>query len=103
MRIEISHRCSCRSGFTRRHFLGALGALATAGTATSAAPSSGERCVDVHHHISPPEWVAALKKSQLDTPPVNNWTVQRSLDDMDKAGVATSVTSPTLPAVRFLR
>jgi len=102
MRIEISHRGSCRCGFTRRHFLGALGALATAGTATSAAPPAGERCVDVHHHVSPPEWVAALKKSKLDTPPVNNWTVQRSLDDMDKAGVATSVTSPTLPAVSFL-
>jgi 6-methylsalicylate decarboxylase len=58
--------------------------------------------IDVHHHICPPEWVSALKKSHLDSPPVNNWTPQRSLDDMDKAGIATSMTSPTLPAVGFL-
>lgn len=94
-------------GTTRREFLGAMGAmgamgaLAASGCATYSMRAGPHR-IDVHHHISPPPWVAALKKSKLDSPPVNNWTPQRSLDDMDKAGVATSMTSPTLPALGFL-
>ena len=97
----------CHPGTTRREFLGAMGAIGTMGAlaASGCATSSmrtGPHRIDVHHHISPPPWVAALKKSKLDSPPVNNWTPQRSLDDMDKAGVATSMTSPTLPAVGFL-
>lgn len=94
----------CHPAITRRDFLGAIGAmgaLAASGCATSSMRASPHR-IDVHHHISPPPWVAALKKSKRDSPPVNNWTPQRSLDDMDKAGVAISMTSPTLPAVGFL-
>ncbi len=90
---------------TRRGFLGAVGALGVlgaSGCANLAPVASAAHRIDVHHHISPPEWVSALKKSQLDTPPVNDWTPARSLEDMDKAGIATSITSPTLPAVGFL-
>jgi predicted TIM-barrel fold metal-dependent hydrolase len=58
--------------------------------------------IDVHHHISPVPWVDALKKARPDSPPVNNWTPQKSLDDMDQGGVATAIVSPTLPAVGFL-
>ncbi len=108
MSEHSAYRCACHPVATspnlgRRSFLGAaasMGALAATGCATTGA--SNNKRIDVHHHISPPEWVAALKKSKLDTPPVNNWTPQRSLDDMDKAGVTTAITSPTLPAVSFL-
>jgi len=78
----------------------ALGALAAAGCTTPAA--AGPHRIDVHHHISPPPWVTALKAAKLDSPPVNSWTPQRSIDDLDKGGVATAITSPTLPAVGFL-
>lgn len=78
----------------------ALGALAASGCA-AVAPSGPYR-IDVHHHISPPPWVTALKAAKLDSPPVNNWTPQKSIDDLDKGGVATAITSPTLPAVGFL-
>ena len=78
----------------------ALGALAATGCATTGA--AGPHRIDVHHHISPPAWVNALKAARLDSPPVNNWTPQRSIEDMDKAGIATAMTSPTLPAVGFL-
>ena len=104
---DLTLACACHPRTTRRGFLtalgaaGTLGALATAGCATGPTVSRPHR-IDVHHHISPPAWVAALKKSQMDSPPVNNWTPQRSLDDMNKAGVATAMTSPTLPAVGFL-
>ena len=99
--------CACHSGASRRGFLqslaglGAVGALGASGCASVVTPGKPHR-IDVHHHISPPSWVTALKKAKLDTPPVNNWTPQKSLDDMDLAGIATSMTSPTLPAVGFL-
>lgn len=104
--------CACGQahpfGLQRRRLLagmGALSALGTVGLAGCAAPATGPAAphrIDVHHHISPPEWVVALKKHQQDTPPVTNWTPSRSLEDMDKAGIATSITSPTQPAVGFL-
>jgi 6-methylsalicylate decarboxylase len=115
--VDQSLLCSCNST-TRRGFLtGSLSSLSLAGLGSTSLGGLGlstlTACVstptapktpriDVHHHIAPPPWVSALKKVKLDSPPVNNWTVQRSLDDMDKAGITTSMTSPTLPAVGFL-
>ncbi len=118
---EYSSFCHCcaapgASSATRRGFLGAMGSIGTLGASASlgsfatlgladsalAQPAVKPHRIDVHHHLSPPEWVSALKKSNLDSPPVNDWTPQRSLDDMDKAGIATAMTSPTLPAVGFL-
>lgn len=101
---SISQSCVCHPGITRRSFLGAMGAIGAFAAGGCATPSIGARPhrIDVHHHISPPPWVAALKKSKLDSPPVNDWTPQRSLDDMNAAGVEISMTSPTLPALDFL-
>ena len=93
--------CACCSGWTRRGFLGALGALGVAAAGARAA-TDAPRIIDVHHHISPPSWVAALRRARLDSPAVNDWTPQRSIEVMDRGGVATAVTSPTLPAVAFL-
>jgi predicted TIM-barrel fold metal-dependent hydrolase len=53
--------------------------------------------IDVHHHIVSPGFVAELK-SMLQ-PPTLNWTPERSIEDMDKAGVATAITSVTTPGV----
>lgn len=92
---------------SRRSLLGggaALAALSAAGfpmPALAQAPAKGHR-IDVHHHISPPLWVEALKKANKANPPIVNWSVQRTLDDMDKGGVATSITSPTTPQVQFM-
>ena len=33
---------------------------------------------------------------------MSGWTPQRSIEDMDKAGIATAMTSPTTPQVGFL-
>jgi len=104
MMLDHGRMCACHPNLSRRGFIGAagaFGALAATGCAQMGAPARPHR-IDVHHHISPPAWVAALKKSKLDSPPVNDWTPRRSLDDMDRAGIATSMTSPTLPAVGFL-
>lgn len=73
-----------------------------AAAARTAASGTASR-IDVHHHLSPPTWLAAVQKAGLDNPPMNDWTPQRSLQAMDEAGVALSVTSPTTPQVGFLQ
>jgi predicted TIM-barrel fold metal-dependent hydrolase len=82
----------------RRPFL--VGAVALA--ATRARAEDTPHRIDVHHHIVPPTWLAALKQAKLDNPPLSSWTPQRSIEDMDAAGIATAVTSPTAPQVGFL-
>jgi 6-methylsalicylate decarboxylase len=57
--------------------------------------------IDVHHHHTPPPYLAALTARNIPGP-VRDWTPEKSLADMDKAGVATSLTSITTPALRFL-
>ena len=53
--------------------------------------------IDVHHHIVSPGFVEELKS--LLQPPTLSWTPARSIEDMDKAGVATAITSVTTPGV----
>jgi predicted TIM-barrel fold metal-dependent hydrolase len=57
--------------------------------------------IDVHHHVSPPAFVTALIKHQSGERPMLDWTPARSIEDMDRAGVARSVTSITTPGVWF--
>lgn len=90
--------CSCHSFLSRRGFLTGATALA----ATAARAQTAPRRVDVHHHITAPTWLDAVKKARLDNPPMSNWTPQRSIEDMDKAGTATAITSPTTPQIGFL-
>lgn len=110
--------CSCCApqsttgtmNFTRRGLL--AGVSAVAGTTAFSAAGIGligkavaqakPHRIDVHHHIAAPVWVDALKKAGKSNPVVNNWTIAKSLEDMDKAGVATAMTSPTTPQVGFL-
>jgi len=100
--------CEPPAAVSRRGFVAggvaAVGAglLAASGFAPKAVAQAQPHRIDVHHHISPPTWLDAVKKVKLDNPPLTNWSVQKSLDDMDKAGIATSITSPTTPQVGFL-
>jgi 6-methylsalicylate decarboxylase len=91
---------------TRRSLVlgaGAAGLFATGMCGCGVAHAQGKpHRIDVHHHVTPPTWHAAIKKAKFDSPPLNNWSVQKSLDEMDKAGVATSMLSPTQPQVTFL-
>ncbi|HXB27201.1 MAG TPA: amidohydrolase family protein [Gemmatimonadaceae bacterium] len=58
--------------------------------------------IDVHHHIASPSWLQAIKLIGADDPVIANWSVQKSLDDMDKGGVATAVLSANVPQARPL-
>ena len=90
----------------RRELLGGiatLGASALLPRGVSDAQMSatkGHR-IDVHHHHTPPPYLAALTARNIPGP-VRDWTPEKSLADMDKAGVATALTSITTPATRFL-
>jgi 6-methylsalicylate decarboxylase len=89
----------------RRSFLAraaACGALAVSTQGWSAAAATGARRIDVHHHVTPPVWLDALKKADLANPLLENWTVEHSLADMDSGGTATAIVSPTAPQVSFL-
>ena len=109
-RWKFSSQCLCcdlassTSAVSRRGFVAgatALGASAVTGIsfALKAQAQAKPHRIDVHHHISPPTWLDAMKKAKLDNPPMANWSVQKTLDDMDMGGVATSITSPTTPQV----
>ncbi|MDP3134856.1 MAG: amidohydrolase family protein [Burkholderiaceae bacterium] len=100
--------CNCDApldaGLSRRRFLGggaALGALAASGCAVTPGAARPHR-VDVHHHVVAPDWLAALKSARRDYPRMSTWTPAQSIADMDAAGIATSITSPTEPQVAFM-
>ena len=93
--------------FTRRKLLSVALAGAGAlqiGRASGLAPSDARAPfrIDVHHHLSPPKWIEELSKVKLGNRPAYDWTPERSIDDMDRAGIAVSMTSITTPATSFL-
>jgi predicted TIM-barrel fold metal-dependent hydrolase len=57
--------------------------------------------IDVHHHISPPGYVAELDPKGIITKETRNWTPQQSIDLMDKGGVQVALTSITTPGLWF--
>jgi predicted TIM-barrel fold metal-dependent hydrolase len=97
----MTNRCACR-GLTRRHLLTCASTFGIAGLSGSPRADEKPFRIDVHHHISPPAWLRAVQQAHLDNPPMTNWSPQKSLDDMDKAGIATAMTSPTTPQLGFL-
>ena len=103
--------CACCDGSTlslsgaklnRRNFmLGATGAAVMAaadlGKPPSAVAQTNEPAkpyrIDVHHHLSPPTYIAASNVSNFGDPLMKNWTPEKSLQDMDGAGVAVAMLS----------
>ena len=71
----------------------AASAQSGAGTANASKPHR----IDTHHHIAPPKFMDEMRA--LLQPPTLAWSIEKSLEDMDKAGVATSITSITTPGV----
>jgi 6-methylsalicylate decarboxylase len=90
----------------RRTFLKGAGALVAAGSlapaglrgsAAAAPPASKPFRIDIHHHIAPPAYVEEMKSMLFG--PTLGWSPQKSIEDMDKAGVATAIASITTPGV----
>ena len=85
---------------SRRGFLAGLGAVGAGallpGCTTTSALSGKPYRIDVHHHIVAPTYSAALKaRGQGHIA----WSVQKSIEDMDKSGIATALTSLIQPAM----
>src|SRR5271168_3216266 len=109
---RLSTRCNCCTApfaatkVSRRELLAGAGVALAIGTAAGFAPTVfaqvAPRRIDVHHHVSPPTWLDAVKSLKKDNPPIVSWSVQKWLDDMDKGGVAIAITSPTTPQVTGL-
>ncbi len=59
--------------------------------------------IDVHHHLSPPTYVTASNESGFGDALMKNWTIEKTLADMDKAGIATAMLSVTTPGVNFTK
>ena len=94
---------------SRRRFVQALGALGAAGIAGCAtgAPGGAASVIDTHHHFYSPEY----QKAWLDWEDARKiphfsqqvaWTRERSIAEMDKGGVRTSMLSlASTPGVWF--
>ena len=97
--MPVRRTCGCLG---RRGFLGVaagLGAAALAVGVLAQAPQPFR--VDVHHHLYPPDYLVGLGR-HLKVPPVmSDWTPERSLDQMDRAGIRVAMLSVTAPGVWF--
>ena len=115
---KFLHRCACcgetstatASPVDRRAFV--TGGLAAFGAALagSGAPmrsfaqgvsATNPRRIDIHHHFSPPQWLAFVRGRELLQPANAAWTPEKSIEDMDKGGVAAAMISITNPGLWF--
>jgi len=99
----MSCLCAGRRGFlSGLAALGAAAVLPGCATAPSGPAVVGDRYrIDTHHHLFSPAYVAELAKVNQAPPIVRNWSVAKTLEDMQKAGVATAILSVTTPQVGF--
>jgi predicted TIM-barrel fold metal-dependent hydrolase len=115
--------CGCETtlsltaaSLSRRQFVtGAVGAatLAAAGLGTGFGTGLGGSQalaqtadakpyrIDVHHHLSPPTYIQAAIENNFGDGLLRKWTPEKSLADMDEAGIAVSMLSVTQPGVNF--
>jgi predicted TIM-barrel fold metal-dependent hydrolase len=124
LRRRFSFRgCACcetsGAAFSRRSVLGGATVLGLSAVGSSVPPKpalaqaqsqaqpqgagAGAKAhrIDIHHHITPPKYLAEFGPKHELQRPTQEWTLAKSLDDMDKAGVATSITSVTTPGRIF--
>ena len=85
--------------FRRREFLAALAAIGSNPPIQAAKTGTKPYRIDIHHHLFPPEYSAAIVS--LGQPPSPAWTPAKSLEEMDKSGIAPSVLSLSPPNVVF--
>ena len=78
----------------KREFLAALAAVGVTPLWAQTPPPRGQR-IDVHHHILPPEYVkAAASRRETRFP---DWSPQRTLEEIDGAGIAMAMLSLVNP------
>lgn len=83
----------------RRQFLGGLAGAGAASLFRATAAAAKPRRIDIHHHLFPPAYSQAIVA--LGQPPSPAWTPARSLEEMEKSGIAVAVLSLSPPNVIF--
>lgn len=88
-------------GATRREAIAALAAISGASLLPAglsqafAAAAATRRAIDFHHHFNPPFLVNAAAGNRVGANANRlNWDVSYSIENMDKAGIATSIITP---------
>jgi len=106
----MSPNASRRGFLTGLGSVGALASLASVGTGLLATPGASSSAlaqstpvkphrIDIHHHICPPNYLAELKK--FDGSGAPPWSPQKSIEEMDMNGIATSVVALMQPGAFF--
>jgi 6-methylsalicylate decarboxylase len=88
----------------RRKFLAGLAALGAGAVFYQdeiEAQAPAPHRIDVHNHIAPPNYIAELARKGQVQAGLQGWTPAKALEDMDQAGVATSITSISPPGIWF--
>jgi 6-methylsalicylate decarboxylase len=101
-----AHAAACCG---RRHVLTGLAALGAGGILASLAGARESTAqtatkpfrIDVHHHFSSPGFIAEITGRRTGQVPLMRLTAEKSLQDMDAGGVATSIVSISEPSVFF--
>ena len=86
-------RCLAGTVFAAAAASGPVGAFAD--------PSSPSGRIDIHHHFVPPMFAKFAQERKLFHPSLNGMNVTRSLDEMDRNGVASAVLSIPPPGVWY--
>lgn len=93
------------TSLSRRQVLSGLGAAAGTlllpSSAWTAAPPGGAGFIDVHHHVFPPEFLAVARANSVSPAVIEQWTLARTLEEMDRNGIASAVASITQPGVWY--
>jgi predicted TIM-barrel fold metal-dependent hydrolase len=93
--------CGCgRRGFLKGLTAATLGLAAATPSRAARAPAPPRR-IDVHHHFLPPLLQQAANERNLLNPMLRTLSVNRSLEEMDRNGVASSVLSVPNPGSWF--
>ena len=100
-----------KSGASRRSFLvglaatGAVAAFSQRTAALQAGPAGSTSAkafrIDTHHHFTTPKLFELSTAKGVNQPTLKGWTPERSIEEMDQGGVATSVISISDPGVWF--
>ncbi len=86
-----------------RSLAGTVFAAATASDPVGALADalSPSNRIDIHHHFVPPMFAQSAQERKLFHPSLNGMSVTRSLDEMDRNGVASAVLSIPPPGVWY--
>ena len=110
--LRSTERCSDANRNCRREFVKSIAAFGAGAllsnkwllAQTQPLPSAPPDRIDVHHHILPPAYMLRARDrilaiSDRDHSALLSWTPARAVEEMDKHGIATAITSLGLPGI----